>query len=129
MVKMQEQKTKIQNFTDLEAWKVAHKLVIGIYKLTQKYPHGEQFGIVNQMRRAAVSITSNIAEGFSRMSLKEKAQFYAIAKGSLTEIENQLIISRDIRYMSAEDFERIESEVRQTNRLITGLLKYARNVS
>jgi four helix bundle protein len=122
-----EERRKIQNFTDLEAWRVAHQLVIGIYKLTQKYPQNEQFGIVNQMRRAAVSITSNIAEGFSRNSLKEKAQFYAIAKGSLTEVENQLLISRDIRYLSAADFERIEQEVRQSNKLITGLLKYARS--
>lgn len=123
---MTEKRTKILNFTDLEAWKVAHRLVIGIYKLTQKYPRGEQFGIVNQMRRAAVSITSNIAEGFSRTSLKEKAQFYSIAKGSLTEIENQLIISCDIHYISSKDFEQIEMDVRQTNRLITGLLRYAR---
>jgi len=119
---------KIQNFTDLEAWKVAHHLVIGIYKLTQKYPHVEQFGIVNQMRRAAVSITSNIAEGFSRASLREKAQFYAIAKGSLTEIENQLLISRDIRYISSVDFELIEKDIRQTSKLITGLLKYTRGM-
>lgn len=78
------------------------------------------------MRRAAVSITSNIAEGFSRASSKEKAQFYAIAKGSLTEIENQLLISRDIHYVSVEDFEQIEIEIGQTSRLITGLLKYIR---
>jgi len=123
-----EERAKIKNFTDLEAWKTAHKLVIEIYKLTKKYPPSEQFGIVNQMRRAAVSITSNIAEGFSRTSPKEKTQFYAIAKGSLTEIENQLLISRDIYYLSSEDFERIEKDVRQTNKLLTGLLKYTKGI-
>ena len=121
-----EGRSKIHSFKDLEAWKQGHFLVLSIYRITKKYPSNEQFGITNQMRRAAVSVTSNIAEGFSRVSSKEKAQFYAIAKGSLTEIESQVLISRDLGYISSVDFEQIEEEIEQASRLITGLLKYIR---
>jgi len=117
---------RIRNFTDLEAWKQAHALVITIYKVTRKYPKDEQFGIINQMRRAVVSVTSNIAEGFSRGTLKDKGHFYAIAKGSLTEVENQLIISKDVGYLSLQDFAIVEGEVRQANRLLTGLIRYTK---
>ena len=77
---------RIKSFTDLIAWQEAHKLALIVYKTTKKFPENEKFGLVSQMRRSAVSITSNIAEGFSRVSKKEKLQFYAIARGSLTEL-------------------------------------------
>ena len=67
---------KIQSFTDLDAWREGHALVLAIYRITRDFPREEQFGLVSQLRRAAVSITSNIAEGFSRLSYKEKRQFY-----------------------------------------------------
>lgn len=82
----EEPKKKIQSFTDLNAWKEGHLLVILVYKITKSFPKDELFGIVNQMRRCAVSITSNIAEGFSRQTFKEKVQFYCISLGSLTEL-------------------------------------------
>ena len=71
---------KIQSFTDLEVWKQAHKLVIEIYRVTKKFPKEERYSLVDQMRRAAISITSNIAEGFSRQGKKEKLQFYFMAR-------------------------------------------------
>lgn len=117
---------KIQNFTDLETWKQAHALVIAVYKITRKYPKDEQFGIINQLRRAAVSITSNIAEGFSRDTPKDKGHFYAIAKGSLTEVENQLIVSRDVGYLAMHEYTVLEESVRQTSRLLTGLIRYTK---
>lgn len=72
-------KTKIRSFTDLEAWKEGHKLVLAVYKVTKKFPKEEKYALTDQMRRCAVSITSNIAEGFSRQGKKEKIQFYFTA--------------------------------------------------
>lgn len=98
---------KIQRFTDLLVWKEGHELVLLIYKETEKFPKHEQYGLADQMRRAAVSFTSNVAEGFSRQSFKEKYQFYSMAKGSMTELQNQLIISRDVGYIKKESFSKI----------------------
>src|SRR4051812_27040545 len=94
----------IQTFKDLDAWKHGHQFVLGIYKVTRSFPREELFGLVSQMRRCAVSITSNIAEGFSRASFKEKSQFYSIAQGSVTELQNQLLISKDIGYITESEF-------------------------
>ncbi|MFH1565125.1 MAG: four helix bundle protein, partial [bacterium] len=87
---MDEQKIKIKSFTGLFAWQEGHKLVLMIYNTTEQFPDKERFGLISQTRRAAVSITSNIAEGFSRKTNKDKVQFYAMAQGSLTELQNQL---------------------------------------
>lgn len=95
---------KIVNFTDLIVWQEAHKLVLFIYNVTLKFPKHELFGLISQMRRSAVSITSNIAEGYSRRSYKEKLQFYYISASSLTELQNQVIISKDVGHISEEDY-------------------------
>src|SRR3989344_3603085 len=123
-----EARNKIRSFKDLEAWKYGHTLVLSIYRVTNRYPKDEQFGITNQMRRAAVSITSNIAEGFSRISPKEKAQFYAIAQGSLTELQNQLLISRDVGYLTSPEHKEIELQLVTVHKLINGLSKYVRTL-
>ena len=114
---------KIRTFKDLDAWKEGHVLVLLIYKLTKQFPKDEVFGLVSQMRRAAVSITSNIAEGFARSSFKEKAQFYSIAKGSVTELENQLLISKDIGYITANEFISTEEKALRVNRIVHGLIQ------
>ncbi|MBI5733396.1 MAG: four helix bundle protein [Candidatus Kerfeldbacteria bacterium] len=90
---------KIKTFTDLLAWQEGHKLVLMIYKITTDFPKTELFALVDQLRRAAVSITSNIAEGFSHQGYSEKIHFYSIAQGSVTEVQNQLLIARDIGYI------------------------------
>ena len=81
-------KNKIKSFTDLNVWQEGHKLAIMIYKTTLNFPKEEKYCLTDQMRRSAISITSNIAEGFSRTTYKEKIQFYRMALGSLTELEN-----------------------------------------
>lgn len=119
--------TKIRSFTDLNAWKQGHKLVLLVYKITDKYPDNERFGLISQMRRSVVSITSNIAEGFSRKTAKDKVQFYSIAHGSLTELQNQLLISRDIKYINKQEFDDIANQTVVIHKLITGLKKIGNN--
>ena len=123
---MDEESKKIQKFTDLIVWQEGHKLVLMIYQETKNFPNSELYGLTNQIRRAAVSFTSNIAEGFSRKSSKEKCQFYNTAKGSMTELQNQLLIARDIGYISEEIFDKIAQQSVKANRLMTGLLKATR---
>lgn len=117
------EKTKIKAFTDLEAWREGHKLVLNIYDIARAFPKEETFGLTSQMRRAAVSITSNISEGFSRRSKADKTHFYSIAHGSLTEIQNQLLIARDVGYLSNTRFTEIADQSVIVHKLITGLIK------
>lgn len=124
---MDENKTKIKSFTDLYAWQEGHKLVLMVYKATEDFPSKEVFGLTSQMRRSAVSITSNIAEGFSRNTAKDKVQFYSIAHGSLTELQNQIIIVRDIKYLERKIFKKIANQTITVHKLITGLKKIRNN--
>jgi four helix bundle protein len=121
------EKRKIQSFTDLGAWREGHQLVLTVYELTRTFPKEELFGIVSQMRRAAVSITSNIAEGFGRSSFREKVQFYSIARGSAMELQNQLIISKDIGYLSVEEFKKSEEQSTLVHKILTGLIRSSKN--
>ncbi len=116
-------KDKIKKFTDLFAWQKAHGLALSIYKITENFPKNELFGITNQMRRCAVSIVSNIAEGFSRATFKDKNQFYCMSLGSVTELQSQLLISRDLKYISGEKFKEIAEKTVTVHKLINGLIK------
>jgi four helix bundle protein len=93
-----------------------------IYKCLKHYPKEEMFALSNQMRRASVSITSNIAEGFGRQSIKERVQFLYLAQGSLTEIKNQLIISKDIGYLSEQEYNQLENQANTGHQLLQGLI-------
>ena len=117
---------KIKSFTDLDTWKEGHKLVLIIYEITKKFPKEELFGLIMQLRRAAVSFTSNIAEGFSRNSYKEKLQFYSMALGSLTEIQNQILITRDIGYITNNEFNLIAEQTVKINKITNGLIKMSK---
>ena len=121
-------KNKIKSFTDLNIWKEGHKLVLDIYRITKNFPREEQFGLTIQLRRAGVSFTSNIAEGFSRNSYKEKLQFYSIALGSLTEIQNQLLVAKDIDYMTKEEFDKIAEQTIIVNKITNGLIKKSKSI-
>lgn len=112
---------KIKSFTDLRAWREAHQLVLMIYRATESFPAKEQFGLTIQMRRAAVSITSNIAEGFCRSTAKDKRQYYIRSEGSLIELQNQSLIARDIAYLSGEVFGEIANQTVNVHKLINGL--------
>lgn len=120
---MNQELGKIRSFTDLDAWKEGHRLVIAIYTNTKHFPKEEQFGLTSQIRRCAVSITSNIAEGFSRQFYREKVQFYSVALGSVTELQNQLLIARDVGYISNETFHEIADQSIKTHKIINGLIR------
>ncbi len=114
--------TKIKSFTDLIAWQEGHKLVILIYKITKTFPREEIYSLTNQMRRAASSVTSNIAEGFGRQGYKEKIQFYYLAQGSLTELKNQILIAKDVSYLDSNSFEELSKNADTTHKLLQGLI-------
>jgi four helix bundle protein len=104
---------KIQDFTDLIVWRKSHQFVINIYRITKDFPNEEKYGLVSQMRRAAVSIPANIAEGFRKYSKKEKANFYNIAQGSLDELRYYLILSKDLGYLqSISEFQAAATEIK-----------------
>ena len=125
---MNNETTKIKAFTDLNTWKRAHELVLLVYKISRNFPKDEQFGLTNQIRRAVVSVSSNIAEGFSRNSYKEKAQFYSMALGSLTEVQNQIIIAHDLLYITTMEFDETQSLSVTTSKLLNGLIKKSRTL-
>lgn len=112
-----------KHFSDLLAWQAAYSLTLEIYEITNEFPLVENFGLSSQMKRAAVSITSNIAEGFGRRSQREKDNFYSIAHGSLTEVENQLIIAKGVGYISKEKYIELENSCNEAHRLLYGLRK------
>ncbi|MBI2552098.1 four helix bundle protein [Candidatus Uhrbacteria bacterium] len=118
----------MKSFTDLNAWKEGHALVLQIYKTTKAWPKEEVFGLISQIRRCAVSITSNIAEGFSRQSYKEKVQFYAIALGSVTELQNQLLIAKDVGYIAIDNFNTIAQQSIKVHKIINGLVKSSKSM-
>ncbi|HRY63497.1 MAG TPA: four helix bundle protein [Patescibacteria group bacterium] len=119
--------TKITKFTDLIAWKESHKLVLEIYKITKDFPKEEIYGLTSQLRRCAISITSNIAEGFSRHTFKDKANFYSMALGSTTELQNQILVAKDVGYIIQEKFSQIANQTIIVHKLVNGLIKYSRS--
>lgn len=109
------------SFKDLEVWKLSVDFVVQIYVITAKFPSSEQFGLTSQMRRAAVSIPSNIAEGQGRKNAKEFIQFLYIAKGSLAEIETQLIICERLNFIN--DLTELTGRMKVLRMMIIGLIK------
>lgn len=118
---------KITSFTHLNAWKEAYKLVLIGYKATKHFPRDELYVLTSQIRRCLISIASNIAEGFSRNSRREKIQFYYVALGSVTEFQNQLLIAKDLHYIDTQTFKRIAQQTVTVHKLINGLIKTAQS--
>lgn len=90
----------IKSFKEIIAWKKAHELTLSIYKITNDFPKDETFNLISQIRRCAVSVPSNIAEGFARKSLNDSKRFYLIAEASLEEMKYQILLSRDLKYIT-----------------------------
>lgn len=118
--------SEIHNYKDLIVWQKSILLVKAIYQITSRFPNHEMYSLVSQMRRAAVSIPSNIAEGYGRKSSREFAQFYAIAYGSALELEKQLIICHELTYISKEQFEKITPLLEEVLRMLNSLVRKMR---
>lgn len=113
---------KIDSFQQLDAWKEAHRLVILVYRVTEYFPSHERFGLVAQMRRAAVSIPANIAEGFKRRGIREKVRFYNIAEGSLEELKYYCILSEDLGYVPSKTKGELLSQTETVGKILNGLI-------
>ena len=114
---------KIHHFTHLIAWQKNHQLVLKIYKITKKFPKEELFGLISQIRRAAASITANIAEGYGRVHFKDRMRFYLYARGSSTELQNHLILARDLNYITETEFNELKVDAFEGYKIICGLIK------
>ena len=111
-----------QNYQDLRAWKKAMDLVVAVYRCTELFPRSEMFGLVSQMRRAAVSVPSNIAEGKGRFSNKELVQFLLRARGSLLELETQLLLSYRLGYLSNLNYDDVRGQCSDLGKILNGLI-------
>lgn len=119
--------TKIYHFEKLDVWQQSRQVVVAIYNLVKKFPIDERYGLCDQMRRAAISVPSNIAEGVSRVAVKETIRFLEIAFGSLMEVYCQLQIAMDLGYISEEEFNQIKSLIQSTSNLLNGLHRAKKN--
>ena len=111
-----------EHYRDLIAWQKAKRLALDVYRCTRKFPRDEIYRLTSQMRRAAVSVPSNIAEGKGRYSQKELVHFLYLARGSLLELETQLSIARDLDYIDLLAFKSLESETEELGRILNGLI-------
>lgn len=111
----------IKSFRELEVWQRAHRLVLDVYRVTQGFPAEERYGLVSQMRRAAVSVPANIAEGFKRRGQAEKARFYNISEASLEELKYFFILSQDLGY--AQETDRLMEDAETISRMLHGLIR------
>jgi four helix bundle protein len=112
---------RLEGFEQLEVWRRAHALVLDVYRCTHGFPSDEKYGLTSQMRRAAVSVAANIAEGFKRRGTREKTRFYGYAQGSLEELRYYFILCRDLTYHRepGSQFQQIQD----VGRMLTALLK------
>ena len=116
---------KITHFRQLHAWQESHRLVLMVYQVTQGFPGEERFGLVSQMRRAAVSVPANIAEGFKRLGIQDKMRFYNVAEGSLEELKYYLILAQDLGYLPSNEEWMAQAET--AGRLLNGPIESTRH--
>jgi four helix bundle protein len=113
----------VRGYRDLIVWQRAMELCVALYHLTQRFPREEIYGLTNQMRRASVSIASNIAEGQGRLTREQYRHFLGIARGSSFEIETQILIAKELGFADAARFEEVEKLSDEVGKMLTGLVK------
>jgi four helix bundle protein len=113
----------LRNYKDLNVWQKAYNFCLDVYRFTGKFPKEENFCMVSQMRRAAISVPSNIAEGYGRKTTKEYIQFLYIAYGSLCELETQILLSGDLKYLGSEQLKESQSNLGDIERMLKSLIR------
>ena len=116
-------KKEINHFTDLIAWKKSHEFVKTVYTVTKQFPKEELFGLTNQLRRSASSISANIAEGYGRYHAKDKIRFYHMARGSNTESQNHIILAHELNYINEQEYNNLKILVYTSYKLICGIIR------
>jgi four helix bundle protein len=117
---------KFIGYQKLTVFQKAHDLSIVVYKITRKFPQEEIFGLTSQMRRCAVSVPANIAEGYGRNGKKDKLQFYYIARGSLNELEYYIDLANELKYYSSEDYKLLTELRYETGNLLHGFIEFTK---
>jgi len=113
----------IKTFKDIKVWEKAHRLTLEIYKITVKFPTEEKFCLVNQIRRAIISVSSNIVEGFKRKSLKDRLHFYNMADSSLEEVKYQLMLAFDLKYITQEEYQKALDSAEEISKMLNSWIK------
>lgn len=114
---------EIKSYRDLVAWQKAFALGIGVYRLTKMLPDAERFGLISQLRRGAVSVASNIAEGYGRQSTVDYIRFLRIARGSLYELDTQMLFAVELGYVEAEVCAPLQDQLNECGRILAGLIR------
>lgn len=112
-----------KSFTELKVWQEGHKLVLDVYRASESFPKSEVFGLTSQLRRSASSVTANITEGFERGTKKELHQFLMIARGSLGETQNHLLLARDLGYLTNDDFQNLAQQAIAVHKLLNAFIR------
>jgi four helix bundle protein len=113
----------MRNYRDLQVWSKAHNLTLELYRLSRQFPREEIYGITSQLRRAAVSIGANLAEGCGRRTSNELARFVRVAMGSASELDYHLLLCRDLRFMSSDDFSISTAKLTEVRKMLTSFLQ------
>lgn len=120
---------KINHFTKLIAWQKNHEFFKAVYEITKTFPQDEKFGLISQLRRAASSITANIAEGYGRYHIKDKIRFYYQARGSSTECQNHIILAYELGFIDEKDYDLLKIKSFEGYKILCGLIKSSNNLT
>ena len=113
----------LKNYRDLKVWQKSYQLCLDIYKMTKRFPKEEKYGLTSQIRRAAISVPSNIAEGYGRKTTPDYIRSLYISYGSNCELETQVLLSGDLGYMKAEEFNKLQAGIGEVERMLKALIE------
>lgn len=113
----------MKDFRTLKVWQKAHRFVLEVYQHTSDFPKDERFGLTSQLRRSAVSVPSNIAEGCGREGDRELSRFFSYSAGSASEAEYQLLLARDLNFLDGESYRQLDEHIKEVKRMLSGFIR------